>query len=85
MDVTLDRFGRILLPKPLRDRLGLLPGARLRVEVSGEGIGLRLVERESILEIRDGVLVYQGRMIEDGAAVLRDVREERIRRSGGLP
>jgi AbrB family looped-hinge helix DNA binding protein len=85
MDVTLDRFGRILLPKPLRDRLGLLPGARLRVEVSGDRIGLRLVERESILEIRDGVLVYQGRMIEDGAAVLRDVREERIRRSGGLP
>lgn len=84
MELTLDRFGRILIPKKLRDRLGLLPGSRLRAEVSEGRIALRPVDREAILEVRDGVLVYQGEVIDDGAATLRDVREERLRRTSGL-
>ena len=32
---TLDRFGRVLLPKPLRDRVGIRPGDDLRVAVEG--------------------------------------------------
>lgn len=85
MDVTLDRYGRILLPKPLRDRLGLQAGSRLQVVATGEGIALRPVDRDAILALRDGVLVYEGRLLDDGAGLLRDVREERIRRAGGLP
>ena len=84
MDLTLDRFGRILIPKKLRDRLGLLPGSRLRAEVSEGRIALRPVDREAILEVRDGVLVYQGEVVDDGGATLRDVREERLRRTSGL-
>lgn len=85
MDVTLDRYGRILLPKALRDRLGLQAGSRLHVETTGEGIALRPVGQDAIVTVRDGVLVYEGRLIDDGAGLLRDVREERIRRAGGLP
>lgn len=85
MDVTLDRYGRILLPKALRDRLGLQAGSRLHVETTGEGIALRPVDQDAILTVRDGVLVHEGRLLDDGAGLLRDVREERIRRAGGRP
>lgn len=40
MQVTVDRVGRIVIPKPLRDALGIGPDARL--EVTSDGGGIRL-------------------------------------------
>ena len=40
MQVTVDRVGRIVIPKPLRDALGIGPDSRL--EVVADGAGLRL-------------------------------------------
>jgi AbrB family looped-hinge helix DNA binding protein len=39
MRATIDKAGRLVIPKPLRDRLGLLPG---EVEVVADGTGLRV-------------------------------------------
>lgn len=39
MRVTIDKAGRLALPKPLRDRVGLQPG---EVEVFVDGAGLRV-------------------------------------------
>lgn len=36
---TIDKAGRVVIPKPLRDRLGLRPGA---VELIPDGSGLRI-------------------------------------------
>jgi len=40
MRLTLDKAGRIVLPKPLRDELRLEPGDALEIESSGEDITL---------------------------------------------
>jgi len=36
MKITIDKAGRIVVPKPLRDRLGMTPGTELVVEADGE-------------------------------------------------
>ena len=55
MRATIDKAGRLVIPKPLRDELGLRPGV---VEVTGEGTWLRVEPlAEESLEERDGRLV----------------------------
>lgn len=39
MDATVDDVGRIVIPKPLRDRLRLTPGTKVDVSEYGDGLG----------------------------------------------
>ncbi|MES2093640.1 MAG: AbrB/MazE/SpoVT family DNA-binding domain-containing protein [Actinomycetota bacterium] len=57
MKVTVDAVGRILVPKQLRDDLGLRAGAT--VDISRYGSGLQIVPagRTARLERESGVLV----------------------------
>lgn len=55
---TIDKAGRLVIPKPLRDALGLRPGV---VDVRADGSGLRVdVPAEESLDERDGRLVIPG-------------------------
>jgi len=62
---TIDKAGRLVIPKPLRERLGLRPGV---VEVSEEGTGLRVepVAGDTLVE-RGGRLVIpaSGAVLDD--------------------
>jgi AbrB family looped-hinge helix DNA binding protein len=55
MRTTIDAAGRLVIPKHLRDRLGLRPG---EVEVVADGAGLRVEPvATDELEERDGLLI----------------------------
>ena len=43
MHVTLDKYGRIVVPKPVRDQLGMGEGTDLKVEVEEGRLVLRPV------------------------------------------
>ena len=60
MRAVVDAAGRIVVPKALRDLLGLQPGST--VEISRYGAGLQLVPsgRTARLVTEDGVLVATG-------------------------
>jgi AbrB family looped-hinge helix DNA binding protein len=60
MRATIDSAGRIVVPKPFRDALGLIPGST--VDVSRSGAGLQVVPsgRAAQLVEEDGVLVATG-------------------------
>jgi len=48
--LTLDKAGRVVLPKPLGDRLQLAPGDTLHLETEGECITLRPVRQNVALK-----------------------------------
>lgn len=57
MEATVDEVGRIVLPKPLRDRLRLTPGTKVDVSDYGDGLHITPVSRTARIEERDGRLV----------------------------
>ena len=58
--ITLDRAGRVVIPKTLRKELHLGPGDTLKLESEGDQITLRPVRPEALLKKEQGVWVYQG-------------------------
>lgn len=60
METTIDSMGRVVLPKPLREALGLVAGQRLDVSAYGGGIQLLPRGRTAQLVEEDGVLVARG-------------------------
>jgi AbrB family looped-hinge helix DNA binding protein len=86
MTLTIDKAGRVVLPKPLRDRMGLREGSDLEVEETLEGIVLKPVGMEASIVKKDGFWVYTGK-VPRGFDVVRAVeedREARIREIGGF-
>jgi AbrB family looped-hinge helix DNA binding protein len=53
--VEIDRAGRIVVPKKLRDDLHLVPGTRLRIERSGDRLTLMPSFLAARLVIKDGL------------------------------
>ena len=80
MKLRIDRAGRIVVPKPLRQRLGLGPDTELEaIEQPGSVLLKRVEQRPSMVKV-DGLWVHQG-SVEPGTnweRILEEVREERI-------
>lgn len=55
--VTIDKAGRIVLPKPVRDELQLSPGDSLEVDSTEERVILRPVRGSSRIYKKQGVWV----------------------------
>lgn len=80
MNVTIDKAGRIVVPKEFRKRLGIKPNAELELVDHPGGLLLRVPEARPSLITINGLLVHHGRP-EPGAdldRVVESVREERI-------
>jgi AbrB family looped-hinge helix DNA binding protein len=78
--LTVDKAGRVVIPKSLREELGLEPGDSLEMERLGEAITLRPVRGSGPLTKKQGVWVFHsGQPLSASATdeVLRQVREER--------
>jgi AbrB family looped-hinge helix DNA binding protein len=75
---TIDRFGRLVVPKDIRDRLGLKPGVEIEIKEQESEIVIRQVERESPLHFEDGILVFAGTATGDLTESVRSHRKERI-------
>ncbi|HEV2194742.1 MAG TPA: AbrB/MazE/SpoVT family DNA-binding domain-containing protein [Candidatus Acidoferrum sp.] len=80
MKLTLDKAGRIVLPKPLRDEMQLGPGDTLQLETEGERITLRPIRPRVMLKKELGVWVYQGEPSDVSIPDLLD--REREKRAG---
>lgn len=83
--VSIDGAGRIVLPKPIREQLGLRPASQLEISERSGYLELRPLEPAPCLVNEDGILVHQGLAAGPMADAVKQVREERIGRvSRGL-
>lgn len=86
MTLKIDKAGRVVLPKPVRDRFGLRAGSDLEILETPEGIVLKPADRKPSLIKKGSFLVYTGD-IPPGFDILKaieDDREERARKAWGL-
>jgi AbrB family looped-hinge helix DNA binding protein len=80
METTLDRFGRISIPKDVRDDMGLEPGAVLQIQKEGEKIILQPVHGEPKIVEKKGILVFTGAAVGDVGAALHEHRKRRLKK-----
>jgi AbrB family looped-hinge helix DNA binding protein len=69
MESSIDSAGRIVVPKPLRDALGLTPGTRVDISRYGAGLQLLPTGRTARLVDESGVLVATGDTVIDDDVV----------------
>lgn len=73
MRATIDGAGRLVIPKALRDSLGLVPG---EVEVTPDGAGLHIEPlANDDLEDEDGLLVIPAADVTIGDDLVRTLRD----------
>ena len=84
--VTLDRAGRVVLPKTLRDELQLSPGDTLDLSVKGDEVSLRPRRGATPLQKERGVWVFRSGeplTASETNETLRNIRAERQRQNAG--
>lgn len=73
MRATIDKAGRLVIPKPLRDLLGLRPG---EVEVTADGAALRVEPlADESLDLVDGKLVIPAGGVPIDDELVRELRD----------
>ena len=86
--LTVDKAGRVVLPKPVRDELQLRAGDSLNLETSGDQIVLRPARGRVGMRKKQGIWVLDLDEPISAAAtdkVLQDIRLERERSALGYP
>ena len=83
--LKIDKAGRVVLPKPVRDRFGLKAGADLEVQEIAEGVVLKPVSKRPSLVRSGRFLVHKGQLSQgfDVLKAIDDDREERMRKLAG--
>lgn len=79
--LRIDKGGRVVIPKPVRERLGFRPGAQLEAHEEARGLVLKAPSAKVAMVREDGLWVHQGEPTGplDFQAVIEEVREERHR------
>jgi AbrB family looped-hinge helix DNA binding protein len=80
--ISIDKAGRVVLPKALREKMHVEAGDDLLVEAEGDRITLRPIRQEALLKKELGVWVYQGESSNKSIPELIEAeREKRVRES----
>ena len=92
MEVKIDDYGRIVIPKEIRDRLGVDAGTALEIDIRPEGasggsVVLRPKGQKPALQQKGELLVHSGRLTDEDFDVvdqIRSSRRKRARKHAGL-
>ena len=77
---SIDKAGRLVLPKPVRDKLGLEPGDSVAIESDGDTITLRPIRPQSTMIKKLGIWVHNG-ALPPGFDIVEFLDQEREKRA----
>jgi AbrB family looped-hinge helix DNA binding protein len=79
--LSIDRAGRLVLPKPVREQLQLEPGESLEMESFEDHVVLRPVRGRATAYKKHGILVFKTGPLKASVVdeTIRKVRQERER------
>lgn len=77
--VKIDRFGRVLIPKKVRDRLGLETDDEISLEVEGEKLILENLASKASIVRKGNALVFDGVLPKANIDWVARDREDRVR------
>jgi len=78
--ISIDKAGRVVVPKLLREKLGLEPGDDLLVESEGDTITLRPLRPQSTMVKKFGIWVHNG-TLPHGFDIVEFIDQEREKRA----
>jgi len=79
MQTTLDKFGRLTLPKAMRLHLGIDMDTPLEMKEEGDAVIIRVVRKQQYIAKENGLLVYTGKAMGNFDQILNDIRDERLK------
>ena len=78
MVTTLDKFGRLIIPKKFRERLGINVKSALNISEDGERIVIELVREKEPIVNRNGILVFTGELDDKKNDLIKSERNRRM-------
>ena len=60
MKITIDKAGRVIIPKKIRERYNMQAGTELEIENEHGGISLKVPKKKPSLIRKEGILVHHG-------------------------
>ena len=84
MQVKIDKFGRLLIPKIIRQHLGLRSGTLVDLKEQNSTLLIKAYEQESPLKNVGGVLVFTAEATENIENAVQRAREARDKSLSGF-
>jgi len=63
MTTTIDKFGRVIIPKKFREHIGISFNTSLNISEDGKRIIIEIVQEKEPFVNKDGILVFTGKLI----------------------
>lgn len=80
MVTTLDKFGRVIIPKKLREHLGINTKSTLNISEDGKRIVIELVQEKEPVVDRNGILVFTGKLEYKEGDLINSGRNRRMKK-----
>lgn len=79
MDVVIDKFGRIVIPKSIRHNLGLKPGSIMQITEQDHSIVLKKEDSKPPIQRKGNLVVFTGEAVGDIETSLKNIRDKRLK------
>lgn len=78
MITNLDKFDRVIIPKKLRENLGMNAETTLNISEDDKKIVIELVKEITPVVNRDGILVFTGKLDKKRSDLIKSDRNKRM-------